>query len=377
MRGSPLEGDNSNRGLPHSTTTQIGLERKGDLLQACPDPQADLSKECRMTLDGLFLDKPLGVYSDFVAFPNPLTYRRVFADPTNDRALVLEALQRKECRLQEGDLRFDLKESCHGEAFAKFAFFVDACDFNEDQGYEFEWFEQRPINDGKSRFELEMDHIEQFREIEPDGYFKMRNAVWTDVLESRWLQDICLQYDMSELRIRPESKEFSQLELISLGLVHVQALETATTLSMMAARFGVGWSFGVEVLVGPVELGSKDSYSKYLYEHHPWLPKLNEALVPFYGRDQRLRASIEVIKSLQDIGWQLNLDKLVIGVCENETYSRVYEHNDLKLPSASSCQEALEQLNAEIPQSNFRELKILEEFERLALKHGVYDSVRE
>ena len=141
---SALKGDTSNRGVLHSATSQIGIEKKGDLLRVCPDPQADLSMECRLTLDGLFLDRPLGTYSEFVAFPNPLTYRQIFTDPTSDRELVLEALQHKDCRLQEGDLCFDLKESCHGEAFAKFASFVDACDFNEDRGYEFEWFEQHP-----------------------------------------------------------------------------------------------------------------------------------------------------------------------------------------------------------------------------------------
>ena len=146
---------------------------------------------------------------------------------------------------------------------------------------------------------------------------------------------------------------------------------------MMAARFGVGWSLGAKVFADPVVLGSKDSYSKYIYEHHPWVRKLDEALVPFYGRDQRLRAAIEVAKSLQDIGWELNLDKLVNGVCGNETYSRIYEYSDLKLPPAKSCNEALEQLNTQIPQPDFQELKILDEFERIALEFGVYDSPRE
>lgn len=369
--------DFNNQSLSNASKDSAQYSLADALTQVCPDLQSDLSVECKLALDEIFWDKPLGDYSEFVSVPNPLTYRRIFTDPPSDRALVVEALQHRECRLQEGDLRLDLKESCHGEAFAKFASFMKFCDSKENRGYEIEWFKQHPNHDGKSRFQLEMDHIEQYREIEPDGYFGMRNSIWSDVLESRWLHDKCLHYDMSQLRIRPESKEFSQLELISLGLVHVQALEPATTLSMMAARFGVGWSFGVEVLVGPVGLGSRDSYGKYLYEHHPWIPKLNEALVPYYGRDQRLRASIEVIKSLQDIGWELNLDKLVIGVCGNETYSRVYEHSALKLPPSESCSEALEQLNAEIPQSDFRELKILEEFERLALKHGVYDAVRE
>ena len=370
---STLAEDPSRFNTPDRNTNEQPQEREGDLFQLCPDPQSDLSPDCWQRLDQLLWDKPLGVHSEFLLLPTSLTYRRIYADPANDRNLVLQAIQREECRLENGNYRLDYREQCNAESFVNFASFLAACESNEDKNYQYEWFEPHQIHKGKTRFQLELDHIEQYRTVDPDGFDRARNEIWLDALESRWRERQCLDHDMSVFRIGSDVEEREPLSLISLKWIEEQSHRPASTLVLIAARLGGAGILPQYIFENHLAGSARWVVLNYLEEHDPWVGKLTESLIPFLTRSKRMHAAIEAIVALQEKGWEIDLEKLVTRVCQDESITRVYEARDERLPSASSCREAIGQLSASIPQSNFRELKVLDEFERIALELGVYD----
>ena len=370
---TPVE-DTSKLGEPDRNTTKQPLETDDDLFRLCPDPLSDLSSDCWTKLDQLFWDKPMGAHSEFLLLPTSLTYRRIYADPANDRDRVFQALQREECRLENSDIHFDYREKCNAESFANFGSFLAACELIEDRDYLYEWFEPHSLHNGKSRFQLELDYIEQYRILDPDGFTQARREIWLDALESRWRKEKCLEFDMSRPRVIPISEKSKQLGLISFRWGGEQSLDPATTLILIAAKMGEGWSLPRFVFENHVLGSSRQAYERYTVEHDPWFRKLSEALIPVQVRSKRMQAAIESVVALQDMGGEIDLEKLVIGVCESESIVRIYEHGDERRPPASSCREAIEKLSASIPQSSYRELKLLDEFERISLEFGVYDA---
>ena len=63
----------------------------------------------------------------FVVLEEPLTFERIFTDPTGDLNRVLDALSRPECLLETDGKNWELKESCHAEAFLNYALINRFC----------------------------------------------------------------------------------------------------------------------------------------------------------------------------------------------------------------------------------------------------------
>ena len=57
----------------------------------------------------------------FVILADPLTFGKIFADPVHDFALVQDALSRLECMPKGEETNWELKESCHADAFLNYA----------------------------------------------------------------------------------------------------------------------------------------------------------------------------------------------------------------------------------------------------------------
>lgn len=64
---------------------------------------------------------------NFVETDPPLTFERIFADPLGDLARVQDALSRPECLLTGDQTNWELKETCHADAFLNFALFNRFC----------------------------------------------------------------------------------------------------------------------------------------------------------------------------------------------------------------------------------------------------------
>lgn len=99
------------------------------LLEDCSENSEELSEECIQLLDSHFLQKPsVHLELGWIDFPNAPTYASIFADPDGDRERALAALERSECRLENGrEIRVDLKETCEAGAIARFSVFLQVC----------------------------------------------------------------------------------------------------------------------------------------------------------------------------------------------------------------------------------------------------------
>ncbi|MXZ55113.1 MAG: hypothetical protein F4Z14_02970, partial [Gammaproteobacteria bacterium] len=63
----------------------------------------------------------------FVVLDDPLTFERVFADPTGDATRVQDALARPECVLTGNDTNWELQETCHADALLNYALINTLC----------------------------------------------------------------------------------------------------------------------------------------------------------------------------------------------------------------------------------------------------------
>ena len=63
----------------------------------------------------------------FVVLEDPLTFERIFADPVGDLSRVQDALTRPECLLDPSETNWELKETCHAEAFLNYALINRFC----------------------------------------------------------------------------------------------------------------------------------------------------------------------------------------------------------------------------------------------------------
>ena len=63
----------------------------------------------------------------FVVLDEPLTFERIFADPSGDLLRVQEALSRPECLLKGEEKNWELNEICHAESFFNYALINHLC----------------------------------------------------------------------------------------------------------------------------------------------------------------------------------------------------------------------------------------------------------
>ena len=63
----------------------------------------------------------------FVVLDDPLTFERVFADPTGDAAQVHDVFSRPECVLTGDETNWELKETCHAHALLNYALINTLC----------------------------------------------------------------------------------------------------------------------------------------------------------------------------------------------------------------------------------------------------------
>ena len=63
----------------------------------------------------------------FVELDEPLTFKRIFADPSGDLLRVQEALSRPECLLKGEEKNWELNEICHAESFFNYALINHLC----------------------------------------------------------------------------------------------------------------------------------------------------------------------------------------------------------------------------------------------------------
>ncbi len=256
--------------------TLVEAEVEVDVRVACHDPLGEFSEECLLALDAYFLDKPF-VWRNFDWLPVLMTFRRVFSDPVGDRDRILAALEKPECRLEEGEIRWDLKESCHAESLANYANLVLYC---QDSGDEFTVTSEDLVDfSGEGDMDIRRVRFEKYDTWWNDGRFEEQSR-WAgeSLLKKRWLiERACVRQDIEEAswynmpdgelgevlrdngkRLELFSEEWDDpwMELFFLELAAISGADTTVrtpfgptdafnVLQALAARLGDEWAASV------------------------------------------------------------------------------------------------------------------------------------
>ncbi|MXW06735.1 MAG: hypothetical protein F4Z87_01135, partial [Gammaproteobacteria bacterium] len=169
----------------------------------------------------------------FVKIENPLTFDRVFTDPTGDFARVQFALSRSECLLENGTTtNFELKESCNADALLNYALLNRYCFHGEDSNRTYYNSDPTP---------------------------EESKLMWKQDLEELWVRTKCKEFDsdleLTEARYPDLTKLLSSLadsDSLGLAMLNVERRRIAerpypeilpsrfliATLIDMAARLG-------------------------------------------------------------------------------------------------------------------------------------------
>ena len=113
-----------------------------------------------------------GTLLNLIELDNPLTFGRIFANPAGDLAQVQDALSRPECLLEPTESNWELKESCHADAFLNYALFSRYCydDGVRQRRRTYFWEEDNPTP-AQDRF------------------------MWKQVLEDAWVEAKCEEFN--------------------------------------------------------------------------------------------------------------------------------------------------------------------------------------
>lgn len=200
-----------------------GTVTLADLMEACPDPfmgRELLSEECRSMLEPFFIELPyipeLGF--QWLHLPERMTYRRIFEAPQQDRALVLDALQRPECCFEDGEqgVRAELRESCHAESFYVMASFTSICFRMTDSrnivdDYGFKWYYEPT--------EVVEEHLTELAtgldgRLNQTQYTRFKEDVWHTALVDHWYRMKCEEYDSRSMTIDREDRDAEFRDLL-------------------------------------------------------------------------------------------------------------------------------------------------------------------
>lgn len=328
---------------------------------ACERPLQELSKECLQALDAYFWDKPF-VWNDFDWLPLPLTYQRIFADPAADRSNVLSALNKPECRLEEGEVRWDLKDSCHAESFTNYANFLFFCQSVEE------------------KLDSDLDMAQNFfygpafwpnvwQRYSMWDWENPRSSEWAGerLLEGRWIVErTCKRTDSETLSL--DSQHYATLMAIwkRLGENTGHYDRAFEVLRSMAARLGDEWA--ASVYESPKE---NDAWDAHEAEYMPWKLHLrtmrstlsnSQVTTSTNVRGRALKLALEVWGELEEARIRIDLDRLVEYVCGGNWWR-----------SNETCEDIIAELKENEVSADQGYWHRLSVFEARAIQIGIYD----
>jgi len=305
-----------------------------------------ISKECELAFNRYLDSNGLGQDGVFqlLSPENPMSYHRVFANPSRDRGLVLDALSKEECRLNSTDLvRLDLKDTCHAQAFANHMQFLKLCHV-----------EYNPAN----RLMDDMKTVDFLRTLkgDPQNQLKidtkeMTHDTWIKYLENKWVNTECNKYrdnkQLFTLVKNRHSQAHEWLHSIATRLgedQHWDDLKVSpvlNTLRAISARLGDEWAM---ITYTPAEINKQ--WYKFIQPEQIGLTQFKDG--------------IELVVLLQDLNIEINWKRLVQHLCTRKD-------------DGLDCQQMLEQLNTEVTAYDTQRLNILDNIERVALELNIYN----
>ena len=306
---------------------------------------------------------------DFVVLENPLTFGRIFADPNGDFNKIQDALARPECLLQGDETNWELKESCHSDAFLNYALSNRFC-FNDGVSYRkrtYYWEEDNPTP-------------EQDR------------AMWTQRLEDDWVRMKCEKLNPTlELTLEQNPALYELVMSLDQSDRKKESLEL---LIELAARLG-DYAAGLTEPAASYSHSYDENGSKYgrfvwLLESDQWSEFTGKEL-PSADRFQRVFNMLALVSARRpdprdeiQFDWELVAQHL----CTPPYYNSKRSHEatlkffedvkDVLLAyreeheNPKSCQEVVHEIRQQ--DNKFAPLlQALDKFEQVALELDVYE----
>ena len=288
---------------------------------------------------------------------NPMTYDRVFADPKTDRSRVLDALSRPECQFQEGELiRWDLKDDCHGVAFANYANFLSLC---SSPAFLSHWDE---VND-RDEAPLHFDDLWED--------FEVRKVLFQRDLEQQWVFRQCRSSGIENRLFDHEGQDRDIFQLLNLvgenigeesigGPGRNLQTEVYRVLIALAARFGEEWA--ILEYRGPKIL--TDSWDLWINKEQPWREFRN--LYPVYDPPsvEKVTAAVDFILAMEDADVRFDWDMFVTDLCLFDEDDRLRDR---------TCESSMESLSLKLePDQHARHIEVIAQLKQVAQRLGVY-----
>ena len=304
----------------------------------------------------------------FVVLDEPLTFERIFTDPTGDLARVQDALSRPECLLKGEKNNQELKEICHAESFFNHAIINHLC---FGGGY---WRRNWP----------------EYYSAEDNPTLEQDRVMWKQSLEVAWLGEKCEKLDptLKITEIHP-----SLLELMP----HRSFLDDSTLrfhteqlLVKLAARFGDDAAALTERRLGFGPPGGGSEYGKFaeLLVSEEWQSLIKagatwraydtkwsvKALsIENFLRAFNLLAKFDSPSRKQhneiQLDWQAVVQHLCVPIYERPIDE---EQMGIKRVDLQSCKEIVHEIRQKgitLPPL----ITTLDKFEQVALELGVYE----
>ena len=302
--------------------------------------------------------------AEFLVLENPLTFERIFEEPSVDLARMQNALARPECLLVPTETNWELEESCHADAFVNYALVNLFC---FGGGVENRFL---PVRKGERDPTVAQDRL-----------------LWKQELEGEWVTQKCEKLDPT-LEFTPE--HYPELHALVMSLHEPKMkspLHRNSSLELLvelSARLGNDAAGLAEPIGGPFthinwkfySQGHKFGRFSNLSESEDWRvhfafkgePSTDRFLKTFHML-ARLNASRADPRDEVEFDWEF----VVRHLCEPPYFERTWESfREIENTDHLSCKEVVH----EIRQQGITFLPLtlaLEKFEQVALELEVYE----
>lgn len=373
--------------LDESESPSNGMLLLGD---ECPDPleQSSLSNaECLKAIDQHFRSEAAYTIEYFGMVPkeSPFTFGEMFDGYENDRELVVDALLRPECRLLEGPIRMDLRESCNADAFGRFTLLTELC--HTATGGD-KWFDPW-LKGSKSPYRHKMDELGDFEsnpgesQSDVEAYFAKVNEIREEVLKDVWLGSKCPSFSSGD-HLFPDEVSRSLVELARWwdeGTKEVRKNQLAKYDVPPSVMDSLQWApyerlAEIAVRLGDTRLVFYDSLISLLSESNEyrkskrslylWMEQLNVALeVRDSSRERSIALAARGLVGMRESGFDADVAAVARFLCETEDSQETRT-------VVEDCASTFRAAELMLDTAEWKALRMLDEIATVALDQGFF-----
>lgn len=356
----------------------------------CPEPidqSTNSNTECLDAIDQHFRNEAAYIVEHFGMVPkkSSFTYGQMFDEHKKDRELLVDALQRSECRLLEGPIRLDLRETCNADAFERFTLLAELCHTATGGS---KWF--GPLLKGsKSAYRLKIDVLGDFKsnpansQRNLDWYHSQLNEIREEVLKDVWLGYMCSSHISGDLLFAHEQSS-SLVELAEWwneGTIEVRNNQLTKYNFPSSVMDSLQWApherlAEISVRLGDARLVFDDSLVSLLsgsndYRNskrslYQWMEQLKEAMeLRDSARSESISLAARGMAGMRESGFDADVAEIARFFCETEDLQG-------KKIVSQNCATSFVDAESLLDTADWKALRMLDEIASKALDQGIF-----